>query len=215
LAGEKKLVALYAGLHGLAQGLSQIIEAASALSDLPELQFVLMGDGPEKKMLMDQAKQKGLENIRFLESRPSRELPPIVAAADIIMVTLKMFIPGAVPSKLYEAMASGLPVLVSNRCGCARDLVREGVNGFTFDPGNRHELVARLLEMASLSDKEREHLGDNSCRIAGNFAPERFGEGLEQAARLALNHPRKASLIGRALIIAIENVRPTQTSNQR
>jgi len=48
--------------------------------------------------------------------------------------------------------------------------------------------------MASLSDKERKHLGDNSCRIEGNFAPERFGEGLEGAVQVAQSSPRKASL---------------------
>jgi glycosyltransferase involved in cell wall biosynthesis len=97
-----------------------------------------------------------------------------------------------------EAIASGLPVIVSNRCGCAPELVNG--NGFTFDPGNRHELAARLLEMASLSDKERQHLGDNGCRIAGNFAPERFSEGLQGAMQVALSSPRKASLSETALL---------------
>jgi hypothetical protein len=54
--------------------------------------------------------------------------------------------------------------------------------------------------MASLSDDERRRLGDASYRIAANFAPERFGEGLEQAAQLALNQPRKTSLLSRMLV---------------
>jgi len=83
-----------------------------------------------------------------------------------------------------EAIASGLPVIVSNRCGCAPELVSD--NGSTFDPTNEHELTARLLEMSSLSDRERKHLGGNSYRIAANFAPERFGEGLERAASMAM-----------------------------
>ena len=111
-----------------------------------------------------------------------------------------------------EAIASGLPVIVSNRCGCAPELVNG--NGFTFDPIDEQELAERLLRMAFLSEDERKSLSAASYRISANFAPERFGEGLEQAARLALNHSRKASLIGRTLIIAIENARPTRTSNQ-
>ena len=97
-----------------------------------------------------------------------------------------------------EAVASGLPVIVSERCGCVPELVRG--NGFTFDPIDERELPSRLLQIASLSDDERRSLGDASYRIAENFAPEHFGEGLEQAAKLALTHPRKASLPGRTLI---------------
>ncbi len=112
-----------------------------------------------------------------------------------------------------EAIASGLPVIASSRCGCVPELVNG--NGFTFDPFDEHELAERLLKMASLSDDERKSLSDASYRISANFAPERFGEGLEQAVRLALDHLRKASLIGRSLIIAIENARPKRRSNQR
>ena len=99
-----------------------------------------------------------------------------------------------------EAIASGLPVIVSNRCGCAPELVNG--NGFTFDPTNEDELATRLLEMASLSDQERKHLGDNSYRIAANFAPERFGEGLERAASVAMAGPQKRfGVMDRALLL--------------
>ena len=100
-----------------------------------------------------------------------------------------------------EAIASGLPVIVSNRCGCAPELVNG--NGFTFDPTNEDELATRLLEMASLSDEERKHLGNNSYRIAANFAPELFGEGLERAAGVAMGVPQKRfGVMDRALLLA-------------
>ena len=80
-------------------------------------------------------------------------------------------------------------MIVSDRCGCVPELING--NGFTFDPTDAHELTARLLEMASLSDQERKPLGDNSYRIAANFGPERFGEGLESAASVAMGVPQK------------------------
>jgi 1,2-diacylglycerol 3-alpha-glucosyltransferase len=99
-----------------------------------------------------------------------------------------------------EAIASGLPVIVSNRCGCTPELVKG--NGFTFNPTNEKELTARLLEMASLSDKERKNLGDTSYRIAANFAPERFGEGLERATSVAMGIPQKRfGVIDRAVLL--------------
>ena len=89
-------------------------------------------------------------------------------------------------------------MIVSNRCGCVPELVQN--NGFTFEPTDEHELVSRLLQMASLSDNERRGFGDASHRIAATCAPERFGEGLEQAAKLALSDSRKTSLLSRMLV---------------
>jgi 1,2-diacylglycerol 3-alpha-glucosyltransferase len=97
-----------------------------------------------------------------------------------------------------EAVASGLPVIVSDRCGCVPELVHG--NGFTFDPFDEKELAERLLMMTSLSKNERRNLGNVSYRISANFLPGRFGAGIEQAVRLALNQPRKASLLYRTLI---------------
>jgi len=167
LGGDGKLVALYAGLHGLAQGLGQILEAAAMLSGVADLQLVLLGDGPEKQDLMDRAAQEGLHNIRFLESRPSRELPSIVAAADIILVTLKMYIPGAVPSKLYEAMASGRPVVLVAE-GEAADIVENHQAGIVVKPGDISGL-AQALQKLHAQPALRQTLGENGRRAAIQF----------------------------------------------
>ena len=112
LNGNGRAVALYAGLHGLAQGLDQVLEAAAALREECSLQFGFVGDGPEKQALLhSKLRQRNLSNVRFLDPRPAQDIPAFLAAADIILVPLKMYIPGAVPSKLYEAMASGKAVV--------------------------------------------------------------------------------------------------------
>jgi 1,2-diacylglycerol 3-alpha-glucosyltransferase len=159
-------------------------------------ELVLLGDGPLKTDLRRLISDLRLnEHVHLLGFKQYKELPVYYGLA-------KAFVHASTTEQwglvVNEAIASGLPIIVSNRCGCAPELVNG--NGFTFDPGNRHELVARLLEMALLSDKEREHLGDNSYKIAGNFAPERFGEGLKEAVQVALSSPRKASLTETALL---------------
>jgi glycosyltransferase involved in cell wall biosynthesis len=101
-----------------------------------------------------------------------------------------------------EAISSGLPVIVSKRCGCVPELVAD--NGFTFDPTDERELAARLFEMASLSENERKCFKAASRRIAGAFELTRFGEGLESAAKLATTLPRKqAGSFDRALLSAV------------
>jgi len=89
LQGGKGCVVLYAGLHGLAQGLEQALDAAELLRKESALKFVFIGDGPKKGALVDQARRSNLTNVCFHESRPAKEIPALLAAADIVLVTLK------------------------------------------------------------------------------------------------------------------------------
>ena len=158
--------------------------------------LVLLGDGPVRECLNSQLSTLNLhEHVHLPGFKPYDELPVYYALANAFVHASATEQWGLV---VNEAIASGLPVIVSERCGCVPELVQG--NGFTFDPTSEDELAARLLKMASLSDGERRRLTDAGYRIAANFAPERFGVGLEQAAELAFSQPRKASLLGRALV---------------
>ena len=77
-----------------------------------------------------------------------------------------------------EAMACGLPVLVSRRCGCAWDLVKEGINGFTFDPHQVDEMARRMREVADLTPTARDQMGRASREVIAHFGPEAFADGL-------------------------------------
>src|SRR5947207_11941385 len=158
--------------------------------------LVLLGDGPLRETLNTQLSTLNLHShVHVPGFKQYDELP-------VYYVLAKAFVHASTTEQwglvVNEAIASGLPVIVSERCGCVPELVQG--NGFTFDPIDEHELASRLLDMASLPDDERQRLGDASYRVAENFAPQRFGEGLEQAAQLALSRPRKGSLPSRISI---------------
>ena len=164
LSSRPGCVVLYAGLHGLAQGLEQIIEAADQLRDDSSISFVLVGDGPVKRALVTEAEARGLTNIKFLDPVPQDQVPALVAAADIVLVPLKMHIPGAVPSKLYEAMSSGR-ALVAIASGEAADIVSRNKVGVVVAPGDTQGLTRSLLDLArNLS--YREQLGAQARRAA-------------------------------------------------
>jgi glycosyltransferase involved in cell wall biosynthesis len=160
--------------------------------------LVLLGDGPLRETLKSKLSTLNLnEHVHLPGFEPYDELPVYYALANAFVHASTTEQWGLV---VNEAIASGLPVIVSDRCGCVPELMQG--NGFTFDPTNEQELTARLLEMASLSDEERKRLGDNSYRIAANFAPERFGEGLERAASVAMGVPQKRfGVMDRALLL--------------
>jgi glycosyltransferase involved in cell wall biosynthesis len=186
--GKKNLPSL---IRAYAEYRQKSRNSGTAMWDL-----VLLGDGPLRETLKSQLEMLKLsEHVHLPGFRPYDELPVYYALANAFVHASMTEQWGLV---VNEAIASGLPVIASEQCGCVPELVKD--NGFTFDPTNEGELTACLLEMASLLDQERKHLGDNSYRIAANFAPKRFGEGLEQAVQVALNTPRTGSLSETAML---------------
>ncbi|WP_313929798.1 glycosyltransferase family 4 protein [Microcoleus sp. FACHB-SPT15] len=86
-----------------------------------------------------------------------------------------------------EAMAAGLPVLVSNRCGCFEDLVIEGINGFGFDPDNSQQLTDLMLKV-SLGQIDLAKMSHAALEHIQKFSPDYFAQGLIQAVEYALAH---------------------------
>ena len=164
LRSEPGCVVLYAGLHGLAQGLEQIIAVATQLRDNTAITFVFLGDGPVKGALISEAAARGLNNVKFLDPVPQDQMPALIAAADIVLVPLKTHVPGAVPSKLYEAMSSGRALIVI-ASGEAADIVSRDRVGVVVAPGDTEGLKRSLLELAHNSSY-REELGAEARRTA-------------------------------------------------
>jgi 1,2-diacylglycerol 3-alpha-glucosyltransferase len=164
----------------------------------PPWDLVLLGDGPLRSSILDLRSSLGLDACVHLPGfKQYGELPAYYALA-------KAFIHASTTEQwglvVNEAMASGLPVLVSNRCGCAQDLVREGVNGFTFDPCNVEELAQLMLKLSTLN-AQRSTLGAASREIISHWGLERFAEGLCRATEMAVREPApRANLLDRALL---------------
>ncbi|MFA5204774.1 MAG: glycosyltransferase [Lentisphaeria bacterium] len=156
------VVAIYTGLHGLAQGLDQLLLAAAHLRDLARFRLVFVGDGPEKEKLVAMKQHLGLENVWFFDPVPQGEVPALTASADIAVIPLRIRLPGAVPSKLYEAMACGLPTLVVAQ-GEPAQIVEEMQCGVAVASGDGAGLESALRRL--VADRAlRAALGANGRR---------------------------------------------------
>ncbi len=187
------------------KNLPRLIRAYAEYREKPELtgsapwDLVLLGDGPLRETLNSQLSTLNLHaNVHLPGFKRYDELPVYYALA-------KAFVHASTTEQwglvVNEAVASGLPVIVSDRCGCVPELVNG--NGFTFDPLDEHQLASLLLQMTLLPEDERRRLAEASCRIAENFTPARFADGLERAATMAVNLTRKRfGGIDRALLFA-------------
>jgi|GEM_PF-170618 len=108
--------------------------------------LILVGDGPEEKKLKAFVEAHGIRRVVFPGFLEGAELAKYYAVADVFVLPSSSEPWGLV---VEEAMSAGLPVCVSTRCGCVPDLVRDGVNGFSFDPGNEEALIALMRNFAT------------------------------------------------------------------
>lgn len=147
--------------------------------------LVICGDGELRLQIEQQISSFGLEKAVHLPGfLQQEELFPYFAHASCFVHASTTEQWGLV---VNEAMAAGLPVLVSNRCGCFEDLVIEGVNGFGFDPENLEQLT-QLMSNISSENTNLQKMGQASLKQIQNYSPEYFASGLKQAVEYAMNH---------------------------
>jgi glycosyltransferase involved in cell wall biosynthesis len=176
--------------------------STSALSLQPSVfDLVIAGEGEERSLIEQTIRDcKVSDHVDLIGAKGYSELPAYYAHASAFIHPSTTEQWGLV---VNEAMASGLPVLVSNRCGCATDLVKEGENGWTFDPTNEEEMADLMVRISS-DEEQRKGMGSKSQEIIVNWGPVRFAKGIESAVKAALTTPRKkAGLLDRLILWAM------------
>ena len=161
LDGHK--VFMYAGLHGLAQGLDVILEAAK-LTRNPDVLYVLVGDGADKPALVAKAQAEGISNVRFLPIQPTSTLPALlnlVYATVIPLRRLDLF-KAALPSKLFDSMAAGRPI-VAPLWGEAAALVEAAACGLVVEPEDARA-VQEAVEKLAADPELAQRLGEQGRR---------------------------------------------------
>ena len=177
-------------------------ELAGRLEGSAPWDLVLLGDGPLRETLNSQLSTLNLRGHVLLPGFIHyRKLPAYYALADA-------FVHASVTEQwglvVNEAMATGLPVIVSNRCGCVPDLVTEGKNGFTFDPASAKALGKLMVGMSRLSERRLEEMREESRRIIAGFTPAHFATAAQRAIDVAKATPiRRITLFSSLLLKAL------------
>jgi glycosyltransferase involved in cell wall biosynthesis len=164
LGAEAGPVFIYAGLLGLAQGLDQILDLAKSLREDMPGRIVLVGEGPVRDHLAGRIRAERIIRVKLLPAVDRQRIPALLGAADAAIISLGMKLPGAVPSKIYEAMASSLPVLLIAH-GEAADRVRDAQCGFVVTPGDLTQLRSAFERLAS-DEPLRQRLGAQGRKAA-------------------------------------------------
>jgi glycosyltransferase involved in cell wall biosynthesis len=176
-----KFVAIYAGIHGIAQGLETLLKAADILRHNDGIKIVLVGEGPRKADLLKMAEAMALENVVMLPEVASADMPSYLSAADCSIVPLKQepLFHGALPSKMFEAWACSRPVVLSVQ-GEAEAILTEAGGGVVCAPEDPDSLARALQELSSNPEAARAMGASGRRYVARHYSRIDQAEALEK-----------------------------------
>lgn len=156
-----RFVIMFAGNIGLVQGLETVLEAAASLKDAPQVLFALVGHGVNRESLSRRAEEMGLKNVLFTGQQPESEMPHFMAAADVMLLSLKYadVCEFSIPLKTFAYMAARRPIIAAIK-GAAADLVARAGAGPVVPPEDPEALAAAVRALLGLTAAERAKLGD-------------------------------------------------------
>jgi len=171
-------VCLFAGKLETVKAPALLLESFLKIAK-PSEHLVMVGTGPLRDDLL--ARAGGAPNVHFVGFKNQTMMPTVLRAGDIFVLPSTSETWGL---SVNEAMACGVPVIVSDHVGCASDLVQDRDTGVVFESGNSEALSAALQSL--LRNKERRcRMGENASRLIANWSIEEQARRIEDAAESA------------------------------
>jgi glycosyltransferase involved in cell wall biosynthesis len=176
---DDRFVVAYIGSHGLSHGLGAILDAAASQ---PDVTYLLVGDGADRARLLAERDRRGLPNVLMRPSVDKSAVPGLYAAADVCLVPLRdvPVFDAFVPSKLFELLAAGRPVIGAVR-GEARDILARSGGALLVAP-ERGDQLARAVDTLRADPVLRAQLG----RKGRAFAEQHYDRDVLAARYLEL-----------------------------
>lgn len=140
----------YIGTHGMAHALGNVLDAADRLRDRGGIVFLFAGPGAERERLIAEAAARGLANVKFLPPQPKDKVPALWSLCDVALVHLKdtQVFAEVIPSKIFEAMGMGIPVLFAGPEGDGSEIVAARNAGIVVPPEDPDALADAVSKLA-------------------------------------------------------------------
>jgi len=191
---EDRFVVGYVGTHGMAHALERVLDAAAALKGRSRVHFLFVGDGAAREALVARATSEALDNVTLHGSLPKDQMPAVWGACDAALVHLKdtPLFTTVIPSKIFEAMGMGLPIVLACPAGEATHIVEETGAGVTVPP-ERPELLAEALHALASDPRRTRDLAATSRGAAPLFSRDHLADAmLRTLEAVALGSTRRS-----------------------
>jgi glycosyltransferase involved in cell wall biosynthesis len=168
---EGKFVAGYMGTHGLAHALPKVLEAAERLRHRDDIAFFFAGSGAERARVEQLVAERDLRNVRLIPRQPKERMPALWSLCDLAIVPLRdtPVFSTVIPSKIFEAMGMGVPILMSMPEGEATCIVRATGSGVCVPPEDPQAMSDAIEKLAG-DPVGLAQLRENSRKAAPRFS---------------------------------------------
>lgn len=163
----------YVGTHGMAHALGNVLNAAKHLKDRTDIFFLFVGAGAERDALIRDARVHQLRNVRFVDSQPKERMADIWSVCDVALVHLKndAVFEGVIPSKIFEAMGMGLPIIFAGPDGEGSQIVAKANAGLVVAAEDSAALAKAVTSLADDPDARRS-FGGHALEAAPRYSRE-------------------------------------------
>lgn len=167
---KDKFVVGYVGTHGMAHALDKIVDAAGLITDLNEVVILFAGGGAAKPEVERLVKGRCLKNVILIPRQSKEKMPELWSLCDISLISLKdtPLFQTVIPSKIFESMGMGLPMVMSSPKGEATDILINTKSGVVIEPESP-ELIANTIRELFLDKEKLRLLAKNSYQAASNY----------------------------------------------
>ncbi|HBE44902.1 MAG TPA: glycosyltransferase WbuB [Deltaproteobacteria bacterium] len=167
-----KFKVLYAGAHGIANGLDTLLNSARILKEkgYSGISIELVGDGPEKQRLMKRTLEEGLDNVSFRDPVKKDKIPKVLSEADVLFFNLlakDTFKYGISSNKLFDYLSSGRPVIFASNA--SNNPVEEAKAGITVPPENPEAIAEAIINLYKMNEEERFKMGNNGKKYVEKY----------------------------------------------
>ena len=181
---DGRFVVGYLGTHGMAHGLPAVLEAASRLDERRDIAFLFAGSGAERARVEQVVSERRLSNVRLVARQPKDKMPALWSVCDVSLVPLRNspLFAKVIPSKMFESMAMGVPILMSLPEGEATRLVCETGAGVCVPPEDADAMasaIRRLADQPQLVSRMREAALKAAPRFSRDAGAAEMGRVLE------------------------------------
>ncbi|MFT5816371.1 MAG: glycosyltransferase involved in cell wall biosynthesis [Psychroserpens sp.] len=172
-----KFVVGYVGTHGLAHSLDKIVEAAELLTDLKDVRILFAGGGAAKADVEKLVKDKQLSNVVLIPRQEKQLMPKLWSLCDISLISLKdtELFKTVIPSKIFESMGMGLPMVMTSPNGEATNILEKSNSGVIVNPESPKDVALIIREL--YNDRPRlKEIAVNSSQAAKNYDRKQLAE---------------------------------------
>lgn len=177
---SSKFIVGYAGLHGNFQNLNTLLDACKLLMcDYPDIHVALVGDGVQKEQLNKRKKTENIENLSFYDPLNRGAMPDLLQSFDALIVPLAQPMPTTIPSKFYEALSAGKPIIVVSDSEMS-SIVDDNEVGALYICGNEQSLASAIRRLADLDKASIREMGENARQLSLEFDRQKIVAKIEE-----------------------------------